>query len=878
MSNQLLRLPTSLTAAEIYRIASFCLYTAVLAHANLVAPALWLPYENPGFIGFLLLAFLALFSLTRLAMRPQWLPVHQRCAIVESMAALSAMSAFSYANLFPLPPLPWLIGIAATFPLVLSSAATWLGLSLLSAILLAIGILNGTPVASGMEAAAIVLAGSISLALAKTSAMHQEAIRQAYTNERRFNAIARATRHVFMIADTNFQIKYVNPALYDVVGYTQEEIETDNLRPIVHPDDLEMHQRKLRFLRDKPGSKIFSSHRMQHKDGHWIWLETRGYNMLHDAAINGLVFSVEDITARKEAEHKLQKEHALLRAVLDHNPSMIYAKDIEGHFTISNSSFQRQMGYSSEEELQGKTVHTLLSNPALASQPKSFDQIEDLHRQDMQIVQQGLPLRELESQGFLDKNEKRWYLTNKYPLRDAYDRVYGMLGITQDITERKEYELRLEHQALHDSLTALPNRRYLLKKISDQIACFDTKEPIVLLFCDLDFFKSVNDTHGHDIGDKCLIEITKRIKAALPETDFICRYGGDEFVVLSHTSLQKASDKAQVLIQNLSLPLIVDDVIVKIQASIGIAQLRTEHKTPSDPIHDADAAMYQAKENGRNRAEIFSPSLQYKVARRAQLDVALRFALERNELSICYQPKVSLQDRSITGFELLLRWNSHQHGEIAPGEFIPISEDSGLIIPIGLWALEQACWQLHRWQNERLGRERLTIAVNVSMRQLLLPSFIPDIQRIIARTGIAPHLLELEVTETSAMANPMQTIENLSMLKKLGVKLALDDFGTGYSSLAYLQKLPIDILKIDRAFVMGLGKDKNDDAIVRLILALTRSLGLETVAEGVESEQHIQLLKSLGCYLGQGHYFSHPIPPHEAEELLSNSLQIPLQT
>lgn len=557
-----------------------------------------------------------------------------------------------------------------------------------------------------------------------------QALDQARLNQRRFDAIARATRHAIMIVDAKFQIMYVNPAIQEITGYTEEEMRRMTIKDANHPDDDAGRKAKLRHLRDTPGSSIFSRHRTRHKDGHWVWVEARGYNLLHDDAIKGLVFSVEDVS------------------------------------------------------------------------------------------------------------------------------------------QRMEYEMRLEHQALHDPLTGLPNRRHVLKKLAGAIEAFrDNDTRLAILVCDLDFFKSLNDIHGHDFGDKCLLELTRRIVAELPPTDFVARFGGNEFVVLTDADLPGAEAKAAALLAAVSQQLVVDDVIVKIQASIGIAFLHDGHKNPSELLRDADAAMYQAKEHGRNRAEIFDAALQGLRTRRAQLDVALRFALERDELSLHYQPKVALADGAITGFELLLRWHHPQHGEIAPQDFIPVAEASGAIVPIGLWTLEQACLQARQWERDR-DTAKMTIAVNVSMRQLLQSSFLQDVAAILARSGASPSAIELELTETSAMANPLQTIETLTRLKEMGFRLALDDFGTGYSSLAYLQKLPLDVLKIDKTFIHGLGSDSSDAEIVRLILALAHALKLDTVAEGVETAQQAALLLDMGCRQAQGFAFSRSITAQEAELLL----------
>jgi diguanylate cyclase (GGDEF)-like protein/PAS domain S-box-containing protein len=548
---------------------------------------------------------------------------------------------------------------------------------------------------------------------------------------------------------------------------------------------------------------------------------------------------------------------------------MIYATDTQGRFTMTNRTFQRRFGCESEDDARGKTFHDILVPQAGAA-----GIAERLHRQDLQVIASGAPIDDQQLQGLWDNDLNCWYRVNKYPLYAADGKTVGMLCIARDISDRKEYEIRLEHQALHDPLTGLPNRRHLLKTIAESIANTQTRsQQLAMLFCDLDFFKSVNDTHGHDFGDKCLMEITHRILAELPAQDFVARFGGNEFVILANAGLEQAKARANALLQAVSKQLLVDDALVKIQTSIGIALLDSGHKNPSELIRDADAAMYQAKERGRNRAEVFDASLLSNTTKRAQMDVALRFALERDELVLMYQPKVSILNGAVKGFELLLRWNNLQYGEISPSEFIPVAESSGLVVPIGLWVLEQACRQMRAWQADYPHAADYTIAVNVSMRQLLQSSFLQDVTAILKRTGVAPSAIELEVTETSAMANPVQTIENLAMLKKLGLRLALDDFGTGYSSLAYLQKLPIDVLKIDKTFVQGLHRNPGDVEIVRLILALAQTLNLDTVAEGVETRDDMIKLKKMGCYLAQGFAFAPALSSDEAGELLRSSRQ-----
>tara|TARA_R110001599_G_scaffold159052_2_gene346215 strand:- start:27874 stop:30516 length:2643 start_codon:yes stop_codon:yes gene_type:complete len=861
------------TGSEIFRVASILLYATLLFHVSLLIYTKSLALSALGLGALVFLILLLIYAIARNAWPNQIRP-NQAALFVEMILATGCVVLLPLHDQMPTLPMPWLIAIAGAFPLALSLRTSAIAITLLTIIGYAISSHLGVAPGDRLpDVFATLCVGALSTVLSQTLAINRAAVQQARTNERRFTAIARVTRHAFVITDQSYEIQYANPALQEVIGYSPEEMIVHKIKPEVHPDDVLVHKEKLRFLRDTPHSTIFSCHRSRHKNGHWIWLETHGHNMMHDPSIDGLVFSLEDITLRKNAESQLYEETALLRAVLDHNPAMIYAKDTKGHFTISNLSFQKLFGYSNEEELRGKTAYELLSNAIeIASQEVANSVAKRIESQDRYIMDTGEPLLNLQGKGFFHHDIDRWYYTNKYPLRDAQGKMIGVLGITQDTTDRREYESRIEYQAMHDSLTGLPNRRLLVKHLAAAMQeSRQQKSGLTLLFCDLDFFKSVNDTHGHDFGDKCLIETSKRILTVLSSQDFVARFGGNEFVILTNATLAQATVKADAIMQSVSQPLVFNDVVVKLEASIGIAQLNTEHRTPAELIQDADAAMYQAKERGRNRIEFYDAGLQSKSSREARMDVALRFALERNELSLTYQPKVSLADGNVTGFEVLLRWNSPEYGLISPTEFIPIAERSGLVVPIGMWALEQACRQLAEWHARYPSHATMSVAVNVSMRQLMHAPFLTEVRRILDETNILPQTLELELTETSAMANPLQTIENLTMLKKLGLSLALDDFGTGYSSLAYLQKLPLDVVKIDQTFVRGLGTNSSDMEIMRLIMVLAQTLKLRTVAEGVETQQHIDELKRMGCDMGQGFIFAAALTAEEAEKLIRTS-------
>lgn len=863
----------NITGDTVFRILSPFVYASALLYAGLVLPWRYLLHAHAELAAMAALAFLLLLALQRLRLgnAPH---VTRRRSLIECGVALAALAALALPQARTV--FPWLIMMVCLFPLILSG--TWMA-GVVAAIALTGLTLNllATASASNLlsQLLATVFAGALAALLSKTLRRHLIAIDTSHINQARFNAIARITNNAVILADASLKVLYVSRAIKDIIGDTQNDVLRNGLPSAIHPDDLAAYEKSLRALQKLPKSITFIRYRMRHKNGRWVWLETYGYNMLHDSTINGFVFTLTNITGHKLAEQKLDNERILLRSVLDHNSSMIYATDPMGHFTFSNHGFQQYFGFLSEQDLHGKTIDELLLRQSSTSQANTARQLaHESQLYDARIMHSGEPVECLEIEDSqlneVQRAIPRWYKYNKYPLRDSNGKIVGILNTMRDITQHKEYEIHLKYQALHDPLTGLANRRYMLQSIAENISSFHaTGQTFTVVFCDLDFFKNVNDIHGHDFGDSCLREITQRINAQLDATDFAARFGSDEFVILIRASLADAAAKAQALLQALSAPLVINGIVVKVGASIGITQIRSDHNNSSDLIRDADAAMFQAKELGRNRIEIFNASLHDISTRRAQLDAALHFALENNEFSILYQPKVSMQDRSLKGLELLLRWSSARYGEVSPNEFIPIAESNGLIIPIGLWVLEQACKQQQYWQSTFPQASAVTVAVNVSMRQLLQTGFLPAATRILEDSGVIPDTIELELTETSVMARPLEVIENLTRLKRLGLRLALDDFGTGYSSLAYLQKLPINTLKIDKAFVIGIAKRKSDKEIVRLIIALAKTLALDIVAEGVETQEQVVALSRLGCDIGQGFLFSPPIGALEVERLLA---------
>ncbi|HEX2280388.1 MAG TPA: EAL domain-containing protein, partial [Thermomicrobiales bacterium] len=450
--------------------------------------------------------------------------------------------------------------------------------------------------------------------------------------------------------------------------------------------------------------------------------------------------------------------------------------------------------------------------------------------------------------------------------------VGGIVVTARDITERKSLQSQLAHQAFHDPLTTLPNRALFMDRTEHALTAIGRHyHGIAVLFVDLDRFKLINDSLGHDIGDQVLVAIAGRMQESVRQGDTVARFGGDEFTVLLEqvADVDEAVMTAERIIAAIGQPLNFDGHEIHIAASVGVTFSNSSNDVPELLLRNADAAMYHAKKNSTTRYEVFDPSLDVDMLERLQLENDLRRAVERNEFEIHYQPKVSLTDTESFGVEALVRWNHPTRGVLSPGEFIPLAEETGLIVPIGRLVLVEACRQARAWQDEYPGLPPLLMSVNLSGRQLKQPGLVDDIASILDEAGLPPEQLELEITESTMVEDALSSISTFAVLKALGVRLAVDDFGTGYSSLSYLKSFPLDVLKIDRSFVSGLGTNSDDAAIISAIVEVAHSLGLSVVAEGVETVEQLDHLRALGCDLGQGFYLAKPLPSYETEIFLS---------
>lgn len=455
------------------------------------------------------------------------------------------------------------------------------------------------------------------------------------------------------------------------------------------------------------------------------------------------------------------------------------------------------------------------------------------------------------------------------PIRDHDGTLLGVVLVFHDTSDTKKMAHKMTYLAEHDFLTDLPNRLLLNDRLMQALNSASRRnDKLALLFLDIDHFKKINDTLGHAIGDKLLIAFSKKLQACLRTTDTISRQGGDEFVVLlpEISGTFGVAEIAEKLIAATKTSFDIDFHELHISVSIGIAVYPDDGATADILTKNADAAMYHAKSAGRNNFQFFTADMTQRVTEQLALENNLQKAVRNNELILFYQPKVSIKTGEIIGVEALLRWQHPEWGLISPDRFIPIAEDTGLIKSIGNWVLREACRQNRAWQD--MGLAEIPIAVNLSVAELRQANFVQEVTRVLLKSGMAPHHLELEVTESIAIQEYSDVINRLQKLKEMGVRLSIDDFGTGYSSLSYLKRLPIDTIKIDKSFIHDIGIDLNDAAIVTEIISMSHSLGLSVIAEGVETKEQLDFLKIHHCDEIQGYYFGRPVPANEFEKMM----------
>jgi diguanylate cyclase (GGDEF)-like protein/PAS domain S-box-containing protein len=642
--------------------------------------------------------------------------------------------------------------------------------------------------------------------------------------------------------------------LYRIFGLPPEEqnASIDMFQRLLHTDD---RQRVLGLLEraGTAGAGFACEHRVVRPDGTVRVLQARGE--VHADGTGRptmMVGTAQDVTDRTRAQQAAQR----LAAIVQSSSDAIYSVAADMTVTSWNAAAERLLGRSAEE---------MLGHPIAKVWPP--EQLE-ANRSMIERAFAGEVITNFETERLHRDGTSVAVTVSSSPIKDESGAITGVSVIARDITQRKQLEEQLVRQALHDPLTGLANRALFTDRLEHALA--RGRRPgatVAILLIDLDGFKDINDSLGHDAGDDLLTIAGMRLQGHARSGDTVARLGGDEFgVLLEDIAAAEAVRSAGALLEGLATPIVLRDRDLTPTASIGIAIAAAEDAETL--LRNADTAMYAAKRQGKGRYALFEPAMHATVIERLDLAADLSRAVERGQLHLCYEPQISLGSGRICCLEALVRWRHPTRGEVSPGEFIPLAEETGMILPIGHWVLREACRQVKTWQERWPAPAPLTIAVNLSARQLQHRGIVDEVSAALAAAGLDPQSLVLEITETAIMEQLDAAIAILTELRRLGVRLALDDFGTGYSSLSYLQRLPVDILKIDRSFVAGVARSTQDSALARGILTLGQTLGLETVAEGIETAEQLAALRELGCQLGQGYFFARPLGPAAVDALL----------
>jgi diguanylate cyclase (GGDEF)-like protein/PAS domain S-box-containing protein len=609
-------------------------------------------------------------------------------------------------------------------------------------------------------------------------------------------------------------------------------------------------------------SEYSIEHRVRVNDGSWRWIRSRGRVVERDAhgRARRLAGINEDITSRKLAEERLGQSESRFRSLLALSTDWYWEQDASLRFTEVS-------GIDPNRDRLG--VAQFLGRPGFDHGQLEVGEPDLARYKALTAARQ--PFRDLCHSVSDADGELRFISFSGEPVFDRDGRFTGYRGIARDVTQSRRAEERIRRLAHFDELTGLPNRTMFMHTLQRAFSQAQRRsKQFALFFLDLDRFKNINDSLGHEAGDRLLQEVARRLRKNLRESDTVARLGGDEFVVLVEdcADSRELNAIAQSILNSIGRPCVLAGQEYHVTGSIGISVYPVDGQDPAALLKNADIAMYLAKDHGKNNFQFYSAQQNAHSFERLALESSLRHALERGEFVLHYQPKVEIASGRIVGVEALLRWHHPDLGMVAPNQFIPLAEETGLIVPIGRWVLQTACVQSATWRRE--GMQAMRIAVNLSARQFSDGGLIDDIGDALTTAGLAPEGLELEITESMVMQNPERAVTTLSRLRDMGISVSIDDFGTGYSSLGYLKRFPIDNVKIDRSFIKDLPHDTDDAAITRAVIAMAQSLRIRVIAEGVETREQLQFLREHDCDECQGYLFSRPLPAGEFALLVAS--------
>jgi diguanylate cyclase (GGDEF)-like protein/PAS domain S-box-containing protein len=684
-------------------------------------------------------------------------------------------------------------------------------------------------------------------------------------SEERFRLVLDDLAEAVLVVGGDGVVRYASHQAETMFGRPAAAIEGMHVRDLVHPEDeatiLDAFAAVL-ARRQRPGVLVVRASR---PDGEVRWLEADASNLLRTDAVSGVVFSLRDVTERRQRDAALREAQTRFRVAFEAAPIGMTLSTVEGTIIEVNAALGRMLGYS-PEQLIGRNVGDI-THPDDA----------ELTSTGMLDLSLGLQRTFQVEKRYIRADGRIVWASLSVSFVDQPDGAPLIIGQIEDVTQRKAIAERLEYSARHDEVTGLFNRAHFMDRLERALARRDrTDERVAVIFLDLDRFKVVNDSLGHAAGDELLRIVAHRLQRAVRSVDVVARFGGDEFTVL----LVEPPDDADVMSQANRIARVIADPVpltdgeTYITASIGVAVAERPGADADRLVQDADAAMYRAKERGRNRIERFDAAARASVVRRLRTGNDLHRALQRHEFRVEYQPVMALASGRLIGFEALARWEHPDRGMITPEDFIDLAEETGLIVPIGFAVMREAFGQVAAWSRRDDVRAAggLTVAANLSARQLAAPGLVGTVAEVISSSGIDADNVWLEITESALLTDAKSTLVALRALRGIGVHLTVDDFGTGYSSLTYLQRFPVEGLKIDRSFVDGLGVEANDTTIVDTLVHLGHSLGLSVVAEGLETPLQLNHLRQLGCDNAQGYLFSRPLPANAVEDELGEWL------